>query len=48
MTPDVDWAYVSPVFGEVFGDIRPAATCLVTGLVAPEMKIEIEVTAFRG
>lgn len=48
ITSDVDWAYVSPVFGEIFGDIRPAATCLVTGLVAPEMKIEIEVTAFRG
>ncbi len=48
VTPAVDWSLVSPVFGEVFGDIRPAATCIVTGLVAPEMKIEIEVTAFRG
>ena len=43
-----DWAGVGPVLGEVFGDIRPAATCVVTGLVAPEMKIEIEATAFRG
>ena len=48
ITPDVDWAYVSPIFGETFGAIRPAVTCLVTGLVAPEMKIEIEVTAFKG
>ena len=36
------------VAGEVFGDIRPAATMLVTGLTMPEMKIEIEVTARKG
>lgn len=48
ITPDVDWSLVSPVFGDVFRDVRPAATCIVTGLVAPEMKVEIEVTAFRG
>lgn len=33
--------------GESFGDIRPAATMIVAGLIEPEMKIEIEVTAFR-
>jgi enamine deaminase RidA (YjgF/YER057c/UK114 family) len=43
-----DWDVVGPVLGETFGAIRPAATCIVTGLVTPEMKIEIEVTAFRG
>jgi enamine deaminase RidA (YjgF/YER057c/UK114 family) len=43
-----DWDVVGPVLGETFGDIRPAATCIVTGLVTPEMKIEIEVTAFKG
>ena len=32
----------------VFGTIRPAASCVVTGLIKPEMKIEIEVTAFKG
>jgi enamine deaminase RidA (YjgF/YER057c/UK114 family) len=42
------WTPVGPVLGSVFGEIRPAATCIVTGLVAPEMKIEIEVTAYRG
>lgn len=42
------WAVVGPVLGDTFGSIRPASTCIVTGLVAPEMKIEIEVTAFRG
>lgn len=34
--------------GETFGDIRPAATLVVCGLIAPEMKIEIEVTARIG
>ncbi len=42
------WEPVGPVLGSVFGSIRPAATCIVTGLVTPEMKIEIEVTAFKG
>ena len=36
---------VFPVLGEVFGDIRPASTMMIAGLVKPEMKIEIEVTA---
>ncbi|MEI8144286.1 MAG: RidA family protein [Alphaproteobacteria bacterium] len=35
-----------PVFGEYFADIRPASTLLVVpGLLKPEMKVEIEVTA---
>lgn len=39
---------VFPIFGEMFGDIRPAATMIVCDLIRPEMLIEIEVTAFRG
>lgn len=39
---------VAPALGEVFGEIRPAATMIVAGLVNPAMKIEIDVTAFRG
>ena len=39
---------VFPVFGEVFGEIRPAATMIVCGLIRQEMKIEIEVTALRN
>jgi enamine deaminase RidA (YjgF/YER057c/UK114 family) len=36
------------VCGEVLGEIRPAATLLVVaGLLKPEMKVEIEVTAKR-
>ena len=36
------------VCGELLGEIRPAATLLVVaGLLKPEMKIEVEVTAKR-
>lgn len=45
-TNDADLIF--PVLGETFGEIRPAATMIVCGLIKPEMKIEIEVTAFRG
>lgn len=47
----VDQAFVEsviPVLGDVLGEIRPAATMVIAGLIRPEMKIEIEVTAFRG
>jgi len=37
-----------PALGEAFGDIRPAATMIIAGLIKPEMLIEIEVTAYRG
>lgn len=38
---------VFPIFGKYLGDIRPAATLIVCELLRPEMKIEIEVTAFK-
>lgn len=41
------WDDIGPVLGAAFGEIRPAASCLVLGLVKPEMKIEIEVTALK-
>ena len=41
------WDEVGPVLGEMFGDIRPAASALIVGLIKPEMKVEIEVTALR-
>lgn len=41
------WDDITPVLGAAFGEIRPAATCIVCGLIKPEMKIEIEVTAKR-
>jgi enamine deaminase RidA (YjgF/YER057c/UK114 family) len=46
--PDAgDWPKVTPVLGETFGTIRPAATAVICGLVDPRMRIEIEVTARR-
>ncbi|MFT6657946.1 MAG: enamine deaminase RidA (YjgF/YER057c/UK114 family) [Maritalea sp.] len=46
-----DPSYADEVFritGKYFGDIRPAATMVVAGLIKTEMKIEIEVTARVG
>ena len=44
--PDrADWPPCWPVVKRWLGDARPASTMLVAGLQAPEMKIEIEVTA---
>jgi enamine deaminase RidA (YjgF/YER057c/UK114 family) len=44
-----DRSYCEPVLavcGEVLGDIRPAgAVYIVAGLLRPEMKVEIEITA---
>ena len=37
-----------PVLGAYLGTIRPAATMVIAGLIRAEMKIEIEVTAFKG
>lgn len=39
---------VFPILGAYFDGIRPAATMVVAGLIKPEMKIEIEVTALRA
>ncbi len=40
-------AAITPVLGAHLGDIRPAATMVIAGLIKPEMKIEIEVTALK-
>ena len=39
---------IAPVLAEFLGDVRPAATMVLAGLIQPEMLVEIEVTAFRG
>lgn len=39
---------VVPALGEALGEIRPAATMVIAGLIRPEMKIEIEVTALKS
>ena len=41
------WDEVGPTLGAAFGEIRPAASAIVVGLVKPEMKVEIEVTALK-
>jgi len=41
------WDEVGPALGEAFGGIRPACSALIVGLVKPEMKVEIEVTALK-
>ena len=47
LTSREDWQRCGPVFGEVFGAIRPAATGLICQMIDPRIKIEIEVTAKR-
>lgn len=37
-----------PVLGRHLGEIRPAATMVIAGLIRPEMLVEIEVTAYQG
>lgn len=47
ITDAADADAIIPVLGKFFSEIRPAATLLVTKLMKPEMKIEIDVTAYR-
>ena len=48
ITSPSDADAVLAICGKTLGDIRPAATLLVVaGLLKPEMKVEIEVTAKR-
>lgn len=39
---------IVPELGAALADIRPAATMVIAGLIRPEMKVEVEVTAFKG
>ena len=38
---------IAPALREALGDVRPASTMVIAGLVTPEMKVEIEVTALK-
>ncbi|MEL6317426.1 MAG: RidA family protein, partial [Pseudomonadota bacterium] len=40
-------AAIEPVLGATFRPILPAATMVICDLAAPEMKVEIEVDAYR-
>ena len=39
------WPEVARAHGEAFGDVRPAATCVVADLLDPTWKVEIEAEA---
>jgi len=39
---------VLPIIKAHFDNILPAATMIIAGMVDPKMKIEIEVTAYKG
>jgi enamine deaminase RidA (YjgF/YER057c/UK114 family) len=45
--PD-DYAEIARAHGEVFADIRPASTAVVTRLLDPSWKVEIEAEALLG
>ncbi len=45
VTDAAHWPGVARAHGEVFGSTRPAATCVVTALLDPAWKVEIEVDA---
>jgi enamine deaminase RidA (YjgF/YER057c/UK114 family) len=48
VTDVAHWEAAAPVVGEFMGEIRPANTTVISELIAPEMKIEIEATAVKG
>lgn len=45
VTDAADWQDVGRAHGEVFGDVRPANTTVVTALLDPAWKVEIEADA---
>lgn len=48
VTDPAHWQASAGVVREYLGTVRPANTTVVGALMAPEMKIEIEATAYRG
>lgn len=48
LTDRTDVEAILPALEAALGKIRPAATMIIAGLIRPEMRIEVEVTAFKG
>jgi enamine deaminase RidA (YjgF/YER057c/UK114 family) len=48
LTNAADWPEVGRAHGEVFGDVRPASTMVVTSLLDPRWLVEIEADAVAG
>ena len=48
VTDAAHWEASAAVVREYLGDVRPANTTVVSDLMTPEMKVEIEATAYRG
>ena len=42
-----DFAAMNEVYAEFFGDAKPTRTTVVTGFVAPGMKVEIDAVAYK-
>jgi len=45
VTDRAHWEEVARAHGDAFRDVRPAATCVVTDLLDPAWKVEIEAEA---
>jgi len=48
LTRREDFEPIWPVLQRYFGEVRPACTMIVAGLLDPRMLIEVEVTAFKA
>jgi enamine deaminase RidA (YjgF/YER057c/UK114 family) len=48
LTDAADWEAVGREHGAAFAEARPAAAMLVTGLLDPRMRVEIEAVAYVG
>ncbi len=48
LTDPDDYTEIARAHGEIFGEIRPASTAVVTRLLDPAWKVEIEAEALRG
>ena len=48
VTDPAHWEASAAVVREYMGGVRPANTTVVSDLIDPSMKIEIEATAYRG